>query len=62
MVFQNRVLKRVFGLKRDEIIGTWRKLHNEEPHNLCSSPSIIRLTSSRGMRWTGQHAYVRLRI
>jgi hypothetical protein len=45
-VFQNRVLSRIFGLKADERIGGWRKLHNEELHNLYSSPSIIRM-----MRW-----------
>jgi hypothetical protein len=41
-VFENRVLRRIFGPKRDEVTGGWRKLHNEEPHNLYSSPSIIR--------------------
>jgi hypothetical protein len=42
-VFENRVLRRIFGPKRDEVTGEWRKLHNEELHNLYSSPSIIRL-------------------
>jgi hypothetical protein len=42
-VFENRVLRRVFGPKRDEVTGGWRKLHNEELHNLYSSPSIIRM-------------------
>jgi hypothetical protein len=42
-VFENRVLRRIFGLKRDEVTGGWRKLHNEELHNLYSSPSIIRI-------------------
>jgi hypothetical protein len=42
-VFENRVLRRVFGLKRDEMTGEWRKLHNEELHDLHSSPSIIRM-------------------
>jgi hypothetical protein len=42
-VFENRVLRRIFGLKRDEVIGGWEKLHNEELHNLYGSPSIIRM-------------------
>jgi hypothetical protein len=46
------VLRRIFGPKRDEVIGGWRKLHNEELHNLYSSPSIIRIIKSRRMRWT----------
>jgi hypothetical protein len=50
-VFENRVLRRMFGLKRDEVIGGWRKLHNEELHNLYCSPSIIRIIKSRRMRW-----------
>jgi hypothetical protein len=41
-VFENRVLRRIFGLKRDEVTGDWRKLRNEELHNLYSSPSMIR--------------------
>jgi hypothetical protein len=49
-VFENRVLRRIFGLKRDEVIGGWRKLHNEELRNLYSSPSIIRMIKSRIMR------------
>jgi hypothetical protein len=49
----NRVLRRIFGPKRDEVTGGWRKLHNEELHNLYSSPSIIRMTKSRRMRWSG---------
>jgi hypothetical protein len=52
-VFENRVLRRLFKLKRDEVIRGWRKLHNEELHNLYSSPSIIRRIKSRRMRWTG---------
>jgi hypothetical protein len=52
-VFENRVLKRIFGPKRDEEIGGWRKLHNEELHNLYSSPSIIIMIKSRRMRWAG---------
>jgi hypothetical protein len=49
-VFENRVLRRIFGPERDEVIGGWRKLHNEELHNLYSSPSIIRMINSRRMR------------
>jgi hypothetical protein len=50
---ENRVLRRIFGPKRDEVTGSWRKLHNEELHNLYFSPSIIRMTKSRRMRWQG---------
>jgi hypothetical protein len=49
-VFENRVLRRIFGPKRDEVIGQWRKLHNGEFHNLYSSPDIIRQFKSRRMR------------
>jgi hypothetical protein len=52
-VFENRVLRRVFGPKRDEIMGGCRKLHNEELHNLYSLPSIIRMIKSRRARWVG---------
>jgi hypothetical protein len=52
-VFENRVLRRIFGPKRDEVIGGWRKLHNEELHCLYSSPSIIRVINARRMRWAG---------
>jgi hypothetical protein len=52
-MFDNRVLRRIFGSKRDEVTGGWRKLHNEELHNLYSSPSIIRMIKSRKMRWAG---------
>jgi hypothetical protein len=55
-VFENRVLRRIFGPKRDEMTGGWRKLHNEELHDLYSSPSIIRIIKSRRMRWTGHVA------
>jgi hypothetical protein len=55
-VFETRVLRRIFGLKKDEVTGGWRKLHNEELHNLYSSPSIIRMIKSRGMRWAGHIA------
>jgi hypothetical protein len=50
-VFENRVLRRIFGPKRDEVTGCWRKLQNEELHN--SAPSIIRVIKSRRMRWAG---------
>jgi hypothetical protein len=51
----NRVLTSVFGPKRDEVTGGWRELHNEELHNLYSSPSIIRIIKSRRMKWA-EHA------
>jgi hypothetical protein len=47
-VFENRLLRRIFGPKRDEVTGGWRKLHNEELHNLYASPSIIRIIKSEG--------------
>jgi hypothetical protein len=49
-VFENRVLRRIFGPKRDEVTGKWRKLHNKEFHDLYSSPSIIRIIKSRRMK------------
>jgi hypothetical protein len=52
-VFENKVLRRIFGPKRDEMTGGWRKLHNEELRDLYSSPSIIRIIRSRRMRWAG---------
>jgi hypothetical protein len=55
-VFENRVLWRIFGPKRDEVMGERRKLHNEELHDLYSSPSIIRIIKSRRMRWAGHVA------
>jgi hypothetical protein len=54
-VFENRVLRRLFGPKRDEVMGEWRKLHSEELHNLYSSPDI-RQIKSRQMRWVGHVA------
>jgi hypothetical protein len=50
-VFENRVLRRISGPKRDEVTGERRKLHNEELHNLYSSPDIIRQVKSRRMKW-----------
>jgi hypothetical protein len=55
-VFEKRLLRRIFGRKWDEIIGGWSKLHNEELHNLHSSPSIIRMIKLRTMRWAGHVA------
>jgi hypothetical protein len=55
-VFENRVLRRIFGPKRDEVTGEWRKLHSEELRDLYSSQSIIRIIKSRGMRWSGHVA------
>jgi hypothetical protein len=55
-VFENRVLRRIFGPKRDEVTGEWRKLHNEELHNLYSSPDTIRQIMSRRMTWAGNVA------
>jgi hypothetical protein len=55
-VFENRVLRRIFGPKRDGVTGGWRKLHNEELHNLHTSPSIIRIIKSRRMRLAGHMA------
>jgi hypothetical protein len=50
------VLRRIFGKKKDEVTGNWRKWHNEELHNLYSSPSIIRMIKSRRITWTGNVA------
>jgi hypothetical protein len=55
-VFENRVLRRIFGPKRNGVTGRWRKLLNEELHNLYSSPSIIRIIKPRRMRWTEHFA------
>jgi hypothetical protein len=57
-VFENRVLRRIFGPKRDEVAGEWRNLHNKEPHNLYSSPDIVRQIKSRRMRWAGHVAHM----
>jgi hypothetical protein len=55
-VFENRVLRKIFAPKRDEVTGRCRKLHNEELFDLYSSPSIIRIIKSRRMRWVGHVA------
>jgi hypothetical protein len=55
-VFESRVLRRIFGPKRDEATGEWRRLHNEELNDLYSSPNIIRVIKSRRLRWAGQVA------
>jgi hypothetical protein len=55
-VFENRVLRRVIGSKRDEVTGEWRKLHNEELNDLYSLPNIVRVVKSKRMRWVGHVA------
>ena len=55
-MFDNRVLRRIFGAKRDEVTGEWRKLHNEELNDLYCSLSIVRMIKSRRMRWAGHVA------
>jgi hypothetical protein len=61
-VFENRVLRGIFGQKRDEMIGGWRKLHNEELHNFYCLPSIIRMIKSRRMRWWGHVARMGIKV
>jgi hypothetical protein len=55
-VFENRVLRRIFGPKRDEVTGEWRRLHNEDVYALYSSSKIIRVIKSRRLRWAGHVA------
>jgi hypothetical protein len=55
-VFENRVFRRIFGPKMEEITGEWRKLHNGELHDLYSSPTIVRVIKSRRMIWAGHVA------
>jgi len=55
-VFEKRVLRRIFGPRRDEVMGEWRRLHNEELNDLYSSPNITRVIKSRRMRWAGHVA------
>jgi len=57
-VFENRVLRRIFGPKRDKVTGKWRKLHNEELNVLYSSPNIVQVIKSRRMRWMGHVVYM----
>jgi hypothetical protein len=57
-VFENMVLRRIFGPKRDEVTGEWRKLHNDELRDLYSSPSVIRIIKSQRMRWAGHVARI----
>jgi len=57
-VFENRVLRRVFGAKRDEVTGEWRKLHNEELNDLYCLPNIVWVVKSRRIRWTGHVARI----
>ena len=58
-MFENRVLRRVFGSKRDEVAEEWRKLHNEELRDLYSLPNIVQVVKSRRMRWAGHVARMR---
>ena len=55
-VFENMVLRRIFGTRRDEVTGEWRRPHNEELNDLYSSPNIVRVIKSRRMRWAGHVA------
>ena len=55
-VFENMVLRRIFGPRRDEVTGEWRRLHNEELNGMYSSPNIVRVIKSRRMRWAGHVA------
>ena len=57
-VFQNMVLRRIFGPRRDEVTGEWRRLHNEELNDLYSSPNIVRVIKWRRMRWAGHVAHM----
>ena len=52
-VFENKVLRRIFGPRRDEVTGDWRRLHKEQLNDLYSSPNIVRVIKSRRMRWAG---------
>jgi hypothetical protein len=56
-VFENRVLRRIFGPKREKVMGEWRILHNEELSGLYSLPDIVRVIKSRRMRWAGHVAF-----
>jgi hypothetical protein len=58
-VFEDRMLRRIFGPKRDEVTGDWRKLHSEELNDLCSSPNIVRIIKLRRIEWAGYVARIR---
>jgi hypothetical protein len=57
-VFEDKVLRRIFASRRNEVTKDWRKLHNEELHNLYSSPNIIRMIKSRRVRWAGHVVWI----
>ena len=57
-MFENVVLRRIFGRRRDEVTGEWRRLHNEELNDSYSSPNIVRVIKSRRMRWAGHVAHM----
>jgi hypothetical protein len=59
-VFENRMMRRIFGPKREEVVGDWRRQHNEVLHNLCSSPDIT-VIKSRRIRWTGRVARMKVK-
>jgi len=61
-VFENMVFRRIFGPRRDEVTGEWRRLHNEELNDLYSSPNLVRVIKSRRMRWAGHVARMMRRV
>jgi hypothetical protein len=58
MMFENKVLRRIFGPEEEEVVGDWRRLHNEELHNLYASPNIVSVIKSRRIRWAGHVAWM----